>query len=109
MCGGQQECIWLVGWWKGSCLECARERKPCTSDGKVLVLCFPEEYQGKGPSKCQKTAELSLTKEALVLDALVALTDEVIQLRKVVMQQGKLIISSLVDGKKELMGEVGGL
>ena len=42
-----------------------------------------------------------------MLDALGTLTDEVIQLWKVVMQQGKLIISSLVDGKKESMEEVG--
>ena len=42
-----------------------------------------------------------------MLDALVALTDKVIWLQKVVMQHGELIISSLVDGKKRLMEEVG--
>jgi len=95
-----------VGQWKGSCLECTREWKPCTFNGKLLVLHFPDGSCDKGSSKHQETAEL-LTGEALVLDTLGVLMDEVIWLWMVVNQHGKLIISSLRDGKKGSMEEVG--
>ena len=42
-----------------------------------------------------------------MLDMLGALTEEVIWLQKVVMQQSQLIISSLVKGDKESMEKLG--
>ena len=50
------------------------------SDGKVLVLHPPEESQGEGTSKQQKVTEPPLSREVLVLDALVGLSDEVLWL-----------------------------
>jgi len=50
-----------------------------------------------------------LTGEALALDALGSLTDEVIWLQNVVIQKSELIISGLVDGNKKLMEEIGDL
>jgi len=103
----RQECIWLAGQWKRSCLECAQEWKSCTFNGKVLILCLPEESCGEGTSKQQKIAKPPLSREALVLDALAGLMDEVLWLQKVVNQHCVLIISNLVDGLKEMMEEVG--
>jgi len=58
-------------------------------------------------SKQQNTAKLPLSGEALVLDALVGLTDEILWLQKLVNQHGELIISRLVDVPKGSMEDVG--
>jgi len=57
-------------------------------------------------SKQQKVTELPLSREALVLDTLVGLMDEVLWLQMEVHQHGKLIISGFVDAPKGLREEV---
>ena len=58
-------------------------------------LAFSKESRGEGSSKKQKVMELPLLGGVLVLDALVGLTDDLIQLQEEVNQHGKLIIARL--------------
>jgi len=69
-------------------------------------LCPPEESRGEGMSKQWKVTELPLSGEALVLDTLVGLMDEVLQLQTEVHQHGKLIISGCMDVTKGSREEV---
>ena len=69
-------------------------------------MCPLEESKGEGKSKQQKVTELPLSGEALVLDVLVGLTDEVLQLWMEVHQHGKLIISGFMGVPKGSREEV---
>jgi len=63
-------------------------------NGKEMVLHSLEKSRGKGSSKKQKVAESPPLGKALVLDALVGLSDEVNWLQVEVKQQGKWIFSA---------------
>ena len=71
------------------------------------MLCPLEESRSEGKSKQQKITKPPLSGEALVLDTLVGLMDEVLWLRKEVNQHGTLIISGLMDVPKGSLEEVG--
>ena len=61
---------------------------------KVNGLASSGKSRGKGSSKKQKVAELPPSGEALVLDMLVGLLDEVKWLQEEVKQQGEWIFST---------------
>ena len=101
-----QECILLVVWLKGSCLEYSQDQELYIFKGRVFMLQFPKESHDEGSSKQWKTSRSSLTREVLVVDALGELTEEVIRLHEVVAQQSLLISLRLVkEGKEALCQE----